>query len=122
MDFLENLFKQHPFIYCIDEKYYVFGTGVCVQTDCDIAKKRYSWYVEAIADSNIQSDKAAYIFRNVVSVASTIQGEKGYATSILLENFENFNFNADQLKTLQLQVEYYVKFYQKHSIYKYYSN
>lgn len=33
MNYIKKLFKQYPFLYCINNQYYIFGTGICKKVE-----------------------------------------------------------------------------------------
>lgn len=119
MDFIEKLFKQHPFIYKISGKYYAFGNGVCIQcsTRSVFLERKYNHYVESISE-DLQVDEAWKIFHAVNSEAKFSNDENEICFNPR-ERLADFHFNKDELEELERQVNQYVDYWKKYSFHNY---
>ena len=74
MDYMNKLFKQHPFIYKISGKYYAFGNRVC--SECTLNTPtldlRFDRYCDACVE-NVTQGEARDIFAKVKSVAELVR-------------------------------------------------
>lgn len=115
MDYIEKLFKQHPFIYRISNKYYAFGAYVCYECDmCDITMEmRYEEYEESI-NKNLTTKEAWRIFYRLIFRAKCVREEKGYCDNPQKEILK-FKFNDDEMNELKSQVENYIAYWKKYS-------
>ena len=116
MDFIEKLFKQHPFIYCIGGRYYAFGTGVCAE--CDMRsitlESRYKEYVNSLNEELTQRE-AWKIFHRLIFKAQIVRDEKGYCSNQQVELLK-IQFNNDEMNELKMQVDRYLKYWKKYSL------
>ena len=115
MDYIEKLFKQYPFIYCIGEKYYAFGTGVC--SECDmrsiLLESRYRTFEESV-NQNLTTEEAWKIFHKLIVEAECVKDEKGFCVEPQKEVL-NFHFEEKEMNELEKQVERYVDYWKKYS-------
>lgn len=115
MDYIEKLFKQHPFIYCINEKYYAFGTGVC--SECDIGSvllnSRYRRFEESIG-KNLTTEEAWKVFYKLIFEAECVKDKKGICFDAKKE-ISKFHFSEAEMQELKLQVERYIDYWKKYS-------
>lgn len=88
MDFIEKLFNQHSFIYCIGEKYYAFSTGVCAECDkrSITLESRYREYVNGLGEELTQREEW------------------------------KIQFNNDEMNELKMQVDRYLEYWKKYSL------
>ena len=116
MDYIEKLFKQHPFIYYIGEKYYAFGAYTCYE--CDMRsitlKSRYEEYEQSI-NEEISDRDAWRIFHKLVFKAECIRDEKGYCDKPQ-EEIKKFQFNDMEMQELKVQIDNYIAYWKKHSL------
>ena len=115
MDYIEKLFKQYPFIYRIGGKYYAFGTGVCVECDCDsvLLENKYSDYESSI-HKDLTVEDAWRIFHKLIFEADYMKDKNAYCTSTK-EEFYNFHFSDDEMNELKMQIDRYIKYWEKYS-------
>ena len=115
MDYIEKLFKQYPFIYCIGGKYYALGTGVC--SECDmrsvLLESRYRKFEESI-DQNLKTEDAWKIFHKLISEADYVKDENGVCCDPQKEILK-FEFSEKEMNELKAQVERYVAYWRKYS-------
>lgn len=115
MDYMEKLFKQYPFIYCIDGEYYVFGNGVCERCSHSIISLKQDYKVfEENVDKELNRNEAWKIFYKLLSCAETtkcLYEQNGTKTSV---DISKFDFNEHQMNELRLQVQRYVDFWRKY--------
>lgn len=119
MDYIQKLFKQHPFIYRINGHYYAFGTGVCIELDERFVtlKSRYERYLLAM-DKDMNRLDAWQIFHKLMAIADNAKSEHGYEGNELIK-FQNFNFTSDEIDELKTQVEQYITYFRKHRLQDY---
>lgn len=115
MDYIEKLFKQHPFIYFIGGKYYAFGSYVC--SECDMRsvtlESRYRDYEDSI-NENLSTEEAWKIFHRLIFKAECVRDENGYCNEPQRE-ISKFKFNSEEMEELKKQVERYIVYWQKYS-------
>lgn len=74
MDYIDKLFKQHPFIYYIGGKYYAFGVNTC--TECNgksvLLESRYKKFEESLKD-DLSDEEAWRIFHKLSCEASSTE-------------------------------------------------
>lgn len=116
MNYIEKLFKQHPFIYLIDDCYYAFGTGVCTRIESNriTLPSHYDKYIK-VFEMNVERYDAWEIFHKLMFIASSIKAEKGYNGEVL-KSFNEFNFNENQLKEIEKQVQRYIEYFQRYEL------
>lgn len=115
MDYLDKLFKQYPFIYCVGGEYYAFGTGVCSKCDKrrELLESRYGQFEESI-NQNLETKDAWKIFYKLIAVAECIKNEKGICYDPQKEILK-FQFGEKEMNELKTQVERYVSYWKKYS-------
>lgn len=120
MNYIEKVFKQYPFVYCIDDDYYAFGTGVCAKLDDGsvLLQSRYERYKNALS-KEISREEAWDIFRKLVSEATWKKDNLGYQGNDL-NNFMKLNFNEEEIKELERQVKSYIDYFQKYNLKDFY--
>ena len=115
MDYIEKLFKQHPFIYLIGGKYYAFGSYVC--SECDMRsvtlESRYKEYEDSI-NENLSTKEAWSIFHRLIFKAECVRDENGYCNEPQKEILK-FKFSDDEMNELKTQVERYIAYWKKYS-------
>ena len=82
MNYIEKLFKQYPFLYCINNQYYIFGTGICKKVedkDYFDSKKIYEYFKENL-NEDLDQKEASLIFDI---------------------KFEKLNINDEEIKVLE---------------------
>lgn len=122
MDYLDKLFKQYPFVYRINEQYYVFGVGVCIR--CSSKNNglisEYNSYVRATQQDNIQDIDAWNIFHAVLLSARLEIGKQDLNEHLNVTNMkkkiEKYGFTDDDLGELESQIKCYVDFVNKHDL------
>lgn len=119
MNFVEKVFKQHPFIYCIGGKYYAFGTGVCSECDMKsvLLESRYRKFVDSI-DIDLKDCEAWEIFRKVSFEAKCVMDDGNVCTNPEAE-IVKFGFSENEMNELKKQVDRYVDYFTKHRLYIY---
>lgn len=114
MDYINELFGQHPFIYYINGKYYAFGTNVC--TECNgkslLLESRYKAYEESFK-SKVTNEDALTIFRKLSLEAS---GAETKSIVHAKEEFTKLNFSEDDIKELEKQIERYRNYWLEHHL------
>ena len=112
MNYIEKLFKQHPFIYFIDGCYYAFGSGTCIKLDDSsiLLKPRYDAYI-ASQNEDLKQYDAWCIFHKLMAEASAAQNKEGYKGNGMLL-FDKIEFTKDQIEELSNQVKQYVDYRQ----------
>lgn len=116
MNYIEKLFKQHPFIYHIGGKYYAFGAYVCYECDMHsiTLESRYKEYEESM--SMELSDKEAWrIFHRLIFRAECVRNERGYCNKPQDEILK-FQFSDEEMEQLKLQVDNYITYWKKYSL------
>ena len=115
MNYIEKLFKQHPFIYYINGKYYAFGVNACAECSYDAIslKNRYDAYLKVLEDG-LMTDVAWDVFEGRKLEAKFIADHDNNS-----KKFEDFKFNQEEMKILEKQIEDYVKFFSKNNLHKY---
>lgn len=115
MDYIEKVFKQYPFIYCIGGKYYAFGTGVC--SECDMSsvllESRYKAFEESVSET-LTVEEAWRIFHKVMTEAIGVKDDKGICLEPKKEIL-NFKFGEKEMAELEAQVERYASYWMKYS-------
>lgn len=114
MDYIDKLFKQHPFIYRINEKYYAFGVNVCVECDgrSGLLESRYKNFEESLKN-DVTDEEAWRIFHKLSSEAS---GAETKSNVHVKEEFAKFNFSEDDIKELTKQIERYRSYWLEHHL------
>ena len=119
MDYIEKLFKQYPFIYCIGDKYYAFGTGVC--SECDMSsvllKKKYRVFEESLTQ-NLTVEEAWKVFHRLIFEAECVRDDKGICYNPQKEIL-NFHFEEKEIKELERQVQRYIDYWEKYAFNNY---
>lgn len=79
MNYVDKLFKQHPFVYCINNRYYAFGFGVCSKLDDNnsFLRNKYSLYIDSLKEE-ITDFEAWKIFLKVMNEANLKKRTIGY--------------------------------------------
>ncbi len=115
MDFIEKLFKQHPFIYRIGGKYYALGSYVCAECDMRSVtlESRYKEYEDSI-NENLSTQEAWKIFHRLMFRAENVRDETGYCSEPQKEILK-FQFTNEEMSELKSQVERYVTYWKKYS-------
>ena len=116
MNYIEKLFKQYPFLYCINNQYYIFGTGICKKVedkDYFDSKKIYEYFKENL-NEDLDQREAFLIFRKVVYFAEKRRLEDDYKGLDI--KFEKLNFNDEEIKVLENQCKQYVDFFRKYNL------
>lgn len=114
MDYIDKLFKQHPFIYYIGGKYYAFGVNTC--TECNgksvLLESRYKKFEESLKD-DLSDEEAWRIFHKLSCEASSAEER----TCVMeKEEFAKFSFGEEDMKELKKQIEIYINYWQKHNL------
>lgn len=120
MDYIERLFKLHPFIYFINGKYYVFGAYVC--TECDmksvLLERKYKTYEDSL-DEKLTKEEAWKIFHAVMFEAEREQENNGYCTEAeAKKKFSKLKFSNAEMDELKAQIERYFMYWNKYSLYE----
>lgn len=120
MSYIEKLFEQYPFVYCLEEEYYVFGTSICGKVAGQISNIEYKYkrYKSALEKELTRQD-ALQIFRSVVNEAIFISECQGFKVNTK-KRFSEFKFNQNQIVELEKQIKEYVSFFQKYKLDDYY--
>ena len=116
MNYIEKLFKQYPFLYCINNQYYIFGTGICKKVedkDYFDSKKIYKYFKENL-NEDLDQREAFLIFRKVVYFAEKRRLEDDYKGLDI--KFEKLNFNDEEIKVLENHCKQYVDFFRKYNL------
>lgn len=115
MDYIEKLFKQHPFIYLISGKYYAFGSYVCYECDMHSTtlESRYREYEENI-NKDLTTEEAWKIFHRLIFEAECVRDENGYCDKPQKEILK-FQFSEKEMNELKLQVERYIAYWKKYA-------
>jgi hypothetical protein len=118
MNYIEKLFKQHPFIYKIDGKYYAFGNNVCSECDYRSAslETKYNTYVQN-SDKELESLEAWKIFHGVMFEAQIIRDKN--MTYDCLEEFARIGLNEQNIKELEQQIDRYIYFFRRNNLVQY---
>lgn len=114
MDYIDKLFKQHPFIYRINEKYYAFGVNVCVECDgrSALLESRYKNFEESLKN-DVTDEEAWGIFHKLSSEARHAETKSiVYAK----EEFARFNFSEEDIKELTKQIERFRNYWLEHHL------
>lgn len=114
MDYIDKLFKQHPFIYRINEKYYAFGVNVCVECDgrSGLLESRYKNFEESLKN-DVTDEEAWRIFHKLSSEASGAETKSNVHAK---EEFVKFNFSEDDIKELTKQIKRYRSYWLEHHL------
>lgn len=118
MDYIEKLFRQQPFIYKINGKFYAFGNRVC--SECDdrsvLLEARYNTFVQN-SNKELESLEAWKIFHAVMFEAEIIRNRN--MTHDCLEEFMRIGFNGENIKELEQQIDKYIDFFQRNGLVQY---
>ena len=116
MDYIEKLFKKHPFIYYIKGKYYAFGTLTCAECDGKslLLEHRYKDFEENLK-SDLTDVEAWEIFHKLSFEASIYRKKDGECVKIK-EEFLKFGFDEDDIEELKSQMERCVEFFKKYEL------
>lgn len=116
MDYIEKLFKQHPFIYCISGRYYALGSYICAECDMKsiTLESRYRRYEESI-NEELTSLEAWKIFHRLIFKAETLRDEIGFCVDPQNEILK-FHFSDDEMKELEMQIDRYLDYWHKYSL------
>ena len=114
MDYIDKLFKQHPFIYFINGKYYAFGVNVCAECDGKsvLLESRYKDFEESLK-SDVTDKEAWRIFHKLSCEASGAE-DRSYVNT--KDEFAKLNFSEDNMKELTKQIERYVNYWKEHHL------
>lgn len=114
MDYIDKLFKQHPFIYRINEKYYAFGVNVRVECGgrSGLLESRYKNFEESLKN-DVTDEEAWRIFHKLSSEASGAETKSNVHAK---EEFAKFNFSEDDIKELTKQIERYRSYWLEHHL------
>lgn len=118
MNYIEKLFKQHPFIYKIDGEYYAFGNNVCSKCNHRSAslKSKYNTFVQN-SGKELESLEAWRIFHAVMFEAEFIRDKSKVYDC--LEEFTRIGFNEQNIKELEQQIDRYIDFFQINDLLQY---
>jgi len=121
MDYIEKLFKQHPFIYHIGDKYYAFGNGVCAECDMHsvLLEGRYKTFELNVDNEELTQKEAWELFHKLVFEAECVRGDAEFCSNPK-DEISKFNFDEKQQDELKRQIERYIAFYRKHSLVDYF--
>lgn len=111
-DYIEKLFKQHPFVYKIGDRFFAFGVGVCsecLRFDRDGLEYRYNHYCDSI-DTDMSTESAWYIFRKLSIFGELIKQDDGPCLNPE-EKIKEFNFSEQEMSELEAQIDRYVKYW-----------
>lgn len=116
MNYIDKLFKQYPFIYCIGGEYYAFGTITCAKcgTSSVLLEKRYRAYEESI-NQDMENKEAWTIFHALMAEAQRVKIIKGECIKPQ-EEILKFNFNEEQMEELKSQMKRYTKYISDHQL------
>ena len=116
MEYIEKLFRLHPFIYCIGGEFYAFGTITCSKcgTSSVWLEKRYRAYEESI-NQELEKKEAWNIFHALMAEAQRVQKIKGECTKPQ-EEILKFNFDEKQMEELKSQVDRHMKYISDHQL------
>lgn len=116
MNYINKLFAQHPFIYCINGKYYAFGAYVCCE--CNVGhctlKNSYEEYKKSL-NKEISNIEAWKIFHRLVFVAKGEKEKHGHCSKPE-EAIQKFQFSDKEMQELKKQIDDYISYYKKHSL------
>lgn len=114
MDYIDKLFKQHPFIYRINEKYYAFGVNVCVECNgrSQLLESRYKNFEESLKN-DVTDEEAWRIFHKLSGEASGAETKSNVHAK---EEFAKLNFSEDDIKELTKQIERYRSYWLEHNL------
>lgn len=120
MDYIEKLFKQHPFIYYIHGKYYALGVNTCAECDkrSVLLKDRYRAYEEGL--KNDLEDAAAWEIFRKLSFEATYFKETDKTLS-MKEKIAELNFSEEDKCELSNQIKRYVDYWKKYNLSQFYS-
>ena len=120
MDYIEKLFKQHPFIYYIHGKYYALGVNTCAECDkrSVLLKDRYRAYEEGLKN-DLEDATAWEIFRKL-SFEATYFKETDKTLS-MKEKIAELNFSEEDKCELSNQIKRYVDYWKKYNLSQFYS-
>ena len=120
MDYLEKLFKQHPFIYFIGGKYYAFGTNACYECDNSsmLLDSRYKKFEESV-NQELTQKEAWDIFHKIIFEADCVRKNKGFCSEPRKEIL-SFCFEENDMCELKRQVQRYIDYYKKYSLFEFY--
>ena len=118
MNYIEQLFKQHPFIYNIGGNYYALGTGVCEQvvSDSDVNQidRWYNLYI-SMANENLTQEEARKIFVHLVSRGVNIRKQTEEHFN-LADRLKQFGWSEQMYNELEKQVKRYIDFWKKNNM------
>lgn len=114
MDYIDKLFKQHPFIYHINGKYYAFGVNTCVECDgrSGLLESRYKNFEESLK-INVTDEEAWRIFHKLSCEASRAETKNIVHAK---EEFIKLDFSEDDIKELAKQIERYRSYWLEHHL------
>jgi hypothetical protein len=120
MDYIDKLFKQHPFIYYIHGKYYAFGVNTCAECDkrSVLLEDRYREYEDG-TKRNLEESTAWEIFHKL-SVEATYFKETDESLRVK-EKFAELNFSEEDKRELSNQVKRYVDYWGKYNLSQFYN-
>lgn len=118
MNYIEKLFKQHPFIYKIDGKYYAFGNNVCSKCNNRSVslEAKYNTYVQN-SGKQPESLEAWKIFHALMFEAEIIRDKNMICDC--LEEFARIGFDEQNIKELEQQIDRYIDFFQRNHLVQY---
>ncbi len=116
MDYMNKLFKQHPFIYKISGKYYAFGNRVCAECTLNMPTLdlRFDRYCDACVE-NVTQGEARDIFAKVKSAAELVRDRVGACEKPEIE-IEKFGFTDSEIKELEHQIDRYIDFWRNYKL------
>lgn len=114
MDYIDELFKQYPFIYYIDGKYYAFGVNTCAECDgrSKLLESRYRHFEESF--ENDVTDQEAWRIFNKLSCEASGADRRDLVRE--KEEFARFNFGEDAMKDLKKQIDRYRNYWKEHRL------
>lgn len=116
MNYIEKVFKQYPFLYFINNSYYVFGTGSCYKANEKLygIQNRHYLYLNNL-NEELSQEEARKIFKKVVGASKSIRDKIGIETNPL-KKFNDFHFNEEEIKELEKQCKQYIDFFRKYHL------
>lgn len=117
---LNELYKKHPFIYCINEKYYAMGQRVCAECPSNIVglSGPYRIYKEALNKEMSQLDAWKIVHKLMFRAEYVRDNIDGDNKTSFSEKLEKLNFSENEKKELENQLLDFINFWKKHRLYE----
>lgn len=117
MNYIEKIFKQYPFIYSVNDQFYIMGSYICQKIDEKYRKDIliiYNYY-KSNRDLELTQKEASKIFRKVVNISNIVRievGMKMYPN----DEFKKYNFSEEEIKEFEKQCKEYIAFFRKYHL------